>query len=103
MAQHDVHEHPGERMRRDYPFVIELQSDLLVSLDTCVIAPLRRLELVTPIRRLNPVFEVEGIKVVLVPTEIVGIRRGLLGRPVASLASEHYAIMAALDLMLTGV
>lgn len=103
MAQYDVHEHPGERVRRDYPFVIELQSNLLASLDTCVIAPLRRIERVTPIRRLNPEFEVSGIKVVLVPTEIVGIRRGLLGRPVASLASEHYAITAALDLMLTGV
>lgn len=103
MAQHDVHEHPGERMRREYPFVIELQSDLLVSLDVCVIAPLRRLELVTPIRRLNPVFDVQGINVVLVPTEIVGIRRNLLGRPVGSLAAEHYAITAALDLMLTGV
>ena len=103
MAQHDVHEHPGERMRREYPLVIELQSDLLVSLDVCVIAPLRRLELITPIRRLNPVFDVQGIKVVLAPTEIVGIRRNLLGRPVGSLAAERYAITAALDLILTGV
>ncbi len=62
MAQYDVHEHPGERMRRDYPFVIKLQSDLLASLDTCVIAPLRRIERVTPIRRLNPEFEIAGIK-----------------------------------------
>ena len=90
-------------MRREYPFVIELQSDLLVSLDMCVIAPLRRLELITPIRRLNPVFDVQGIKVVLVPTEIVGIRRNLLARPVGSLAAEHHAITAALDLMLTGI
>lgn len=103
VAQYDVYEHPGERLRAEYPFVIDLQADLLSSLDTRVIAPLRRAELVPAIKRLNPGFTIDGINVVLVPTEIVAIRRSLLGRPVASLAKEHFAITAALDLMLTGI
>jgi toxin CcdB len=103
VAQYDVYEHPGERLRAEYPFVIDLQAGLLSSLDTRVIAPLRRAELLPAIKRLNPGFTINGAKVVLVPTEIVAIRRGLLGPPVASLAKEHFAITAALDLMLTGI
>ncbi|CAD5260466.1 Toxin CcdB [Bosea sp. 62] len=103
MAQYDVYEHPGERLRAEYPFVIDLQADLLSSFDTRVIVPLRRAELLPAIKRLNPSFTVDGIKVVLVPTEIVAIRRNLLGPPVTSLAKEHFAITAALDLMLTGI
>lgn len=103
MAQHDVYEHPGIKLRAEYPFVVALQSDLLASLDTCVVAPLRRAGLTPAIRRLNPEFVVMGVKVVLVPTEIVGVRRAMLGPVVANLASERYVIVGALDLMLTGV
>jgi toxin CcdB len=103
VAQYDVYEHPGERLRAEYPFIIDLQTDLLSSLDTRVIVPLRRAELLPAIKRLNPSFTIDGINVVLVPTEIVAIRRSLLGPPVGSLGKEHFVITAALDLMLTGI
>lgn len=103
MAQYDVYEHPGERLRAEYPFVIDLQADPPSSLDTRVITPLRRTQLLPAIKRLNPGFTIDGMKVVLVPTEIVAIRRSLLGAPAGSLAKEHFAITAALDLMLIGI
>lgn len=93
----------SRRLRAEYPIVIDLQADLLSSLDTRVIAPLRRAELLPAIKRLNPGFTIDGVKVALVPTEIVAIRRSLLGPPLESLAKEHFAITAALDLMLTGI
>jgi hypothetical protein len=51
----------------------------------------------------KPICCPRSTRVVLVPTEIVAIRRSLLGPPVTSLAKEYFAITAALDLMLTGI
>lgn len=38
--QFDVHENPSPRMRDAYPYVVDVQSDLLSSLATRMVVPL---------------------------------------------------------------
>ena len=38
--QFDVHENPSPRMRDAYPYVVDVQSDLLSSLPTRMVVPL---------------------------------------------------------------
>ena len=56
-----------------------------------------------PVRRLNPILEVEGREVVMATLEIHSMRRNALGETVASLAHRHDVIVAAVDFMLAGV
>ncbi|MCY1375607.1 Toxin CcdB [compost metagenome] len=55
------------------------------------------------LRTLMPVFEVEGKLVVMVTPELAGVPRRILGRQVADLADARNEIIAALDLLITGI
>jgi toxin CcdB len=103
MKQFDVVANPFPRSRERQPFLVALQSDVLVrTLDTVVVAPLERAASGTFADRLNPRIEVEGQPFVLVAQELVTVRKSVLGNPRASIASDRDAIIAALDLLFTG-
>lgn len=53
--------------------------------------------------RLNPVFEIEGRRMVLLTPELAGVSRKPLGEKIASLADRRDSIIAALDLVITGI
>ena len=90
MKQFDVGANPFPRSRERQPFLVALQSDLLVrTLDTVVVAPLERAASGTFADRLNPRIEVEGQPLVLVAQELVTVRKSVLGNPRASIAGDH--------------
>jgi len=103
MKQFDVVANPFPRSRERQPFLVALQSDLLVhSLDTVVVAPLERAGSDTFADRLNPRVEVEGQPFVVIAQELVTVRKSVLGDPRGSIAGERDALIAALDLLFTG-
>jgi toxin CcdB len=103
MEQFDVVANPFPRSRERQPFLVALQSDLLVhSLDTVVVAPLERAGSDTFADRLNPRVEVEGEPFVVIAQELVTVRKSVLGDPRGSVAGERDALIAALDLLFTG-
>ena len=103
MKQFDVIANPFPRSRERQPFLVALQSDLLVrSLDTIVVAPLEPAASGRFVDRLNPHVEVEGQSFVLIIQELVTVRRSVLGDPRGSIASDRDAIIAALDLLFSG-
>ena len=53
--------------------------------------------------RLNPVFDVEGVKFVMSSPEIAGVRMQDVGEKVTSLDHRRTEIIAALDYLFTGV
>lgn len=103
MKQFDVIANPFPRSRERQPLLVNLQSDLLVrSLDTVVVAPLE------PARgtfadRLNPSVTIEDETYVVIAQEVVTVRKSVLGNPRGSLATERDKIIAALDLLFTGI
>jgi toxin CcdB len=103
MAQFDVHRNTGKQ-RDAIPYVVVVQSSLYNRYRRRVVVPLvRRTHLDAAIADsvLNPVFEVEGIEVVLHPLEMVSVAIDQLGESIASLAQEGDRITAALDELLT--
>jgi toxin CcdB len=105
MAQFDVHRNGNAATRARVPYLLDVQSDLLDVLATRVVVPLAKLDVLggKVAERLSPVFEIEGRKVVMLTPELAGISRKALGEQVTSLAGERQAIVAALDLVFTGI
>lgn len=98
MAQYDVHP-----MRDGRGYLLDCQTDYLSSLDTRLMVPLFLADdFPTPAARLKPRFEVERAQVVMMTQYAAALERRVLMPSVASLASEHYAILNALDLLLNG-
>ena len=104
MPQFAVYRNPHSRTRKTVPYLLDVQSDLLEPLATRVVAPLIVAEeFGSPIQRLNPEFEIEGTRVVMSTAEMAGIPKRLLGEEVCSLRERRPDIIAALDLLLTGI
>jgi toxin CcdB len=72
------------------------------SLDTVVVAPLEPAQ-GTFADRLNPTVTVEGDNYVVIAQEVVTVRKSVLGKPRGSIASERDKLIAALDLLFTGI
>jgi|SRR5437867_4689012 len=105
MAQFDVYRNPNPAGRARIPYLLDVQSDLLDPLVTRVVVPLCKAEVLKAklAERLNPVFEVEGRKVVMLTPELAGVPTKALGRQVGNLADQRSAVLAALDLVFTGI
>jgi len=93
MARLDVHPMPGAA---PVSYVLNVQADLLSHLATRTVVPLK------PISDLNPIFEIEGKRHVMVTQAIASIPRRELKRTVASLAQDHDRVTRALDTLLVG-
>ncbi|MCC7049103.1 MAG: CcdB family protein [Alphaproteobacteria bacterium] len=104
MAQFDVHQNTDPRSRDEIPFLVDIQSDFLSSLSTRAVVPLIRAKTFgKPISRLNPEFRIKGQALVLSTAELAGVPRAALGPAVANLAHAGDAIIAAVDLLITGI
>ena len=60
-------------------------------------------EMNKPAKRLNPQFEIEGKPVVMSTAELAGIPRRALGEKAGTLRERRAEIVAALDLLFTGI
>jgi toxin CcdB len=102
MAQFDLFRLPRNKR---YPFLVDLQADLLRDLATRVVAPLTAVTRLKgkPISRLNPVVEVEGTKYAVLFQELAALPVSALGDAAGSLRTRRDELIAALDLLFTGI
>lgn len=97
MARFDVY--PGAPGKG---YLLDCQSDVLGHLETRVVVPLMPAAGLPAATRLNPLFEVQGDRVVMSTQLVFAMPVQHLQRAIASLAGEHIAITNALDMLLTG-
>ncbi len=95
MSQFDVHRNLG-RTRDHIPFVVIVQSASFDRHLRRIVVPLP-LAGSLPVSKVNPVFAIEGVKVILDTLDIVSVDCKTLGPKVGSLADEGDVITAALD------
>ncbi|MGC2456996.1 MAG: CcdB family protein [Gallionellaceae bacterium] len=104
MAQFDVYLNPNAKTRKAVPFLLDVQADLLDTLATRVVAPLVLAEeMGLAARHLNPQFKIKGAAVVMSTAELAGVSIRSLGDKIASLKNKRDEIIAALDLLFTGI
>lgn len=103
MRQFDVFAKPSEASRDFAPFVIVLQSDLTMTKTTVVVAPLMLPDRLPEPSRLFPRMHVGETPLVLSTSELAGIGRKQLRQHVTNLSGSRDAIIAALDLLFTGI
>jgi toxin CcdB len=103
VRQYDICRNLNMASRKEAPFLIVLQADLLEDLRTVVIAPVRVETLATKISKLIPAAIVKGKPYRFSMPELTGILRKYLGEVVANVVNQHYEFVAAIDLIFTGI
>lgn len=103
IRQFDVFQNPIASARGEQPFVVCIQHRNLDYLSTRLIAPLANAKIVREQSRLNPAVEVRGKTLYLLPQNLLALPARLFREAVVNLEPDRDRIIAALDLVLTGV
>jgi toxin CcdB len=104
MAQYVAYENLNKDSRKLYPYLLDIQSNLLEDLETTTVIPLTKIQTVTKkFTKLTPIVEVHGTKHLAMTQQIAGLDRTLLGKPVDDLSMYRFAIVDAIDFIISGI
>jgi toxin CcdB len=100
MAQFDV---LRTKTGAGYPLVVDMQADLHARLITRIVVPMmQRSRYTVPATRLTPIVSVRNVDYVALFPLLAAVPQASLGETVGSLAAQRGALIAALDLLVTG-
>lgn len=100
MAQFDVYENADKTSVTQFPYLLEVQSNVFEDSNRAVYIPLIFADKLTkPDETLNAVFALSGAEVRMFPLDIASAPRSVVGSKVANLTSEGDKVVAALDLL----
>ncbi|MFA7349325.1 MAG: CcdB family protein [Methylotenera sp.] len=105
MSQFTVYQNKNKATQAAYPFLLNIQNDLLASMQTCVVVPLTPIKTMAhqPICKLTPVLPVQGQDYCMMTPQLAGIHKRELGAEVEILTAYQNDIIAAIDFLLSGV
>lgn len=105
MNQFTVFENENKATSTAYPYVVDVQNNLLNALNSRLVIPLAPYKSLkeTNADKLCPVFEIEGDNFVLVTPQITSIPVHILKNKVATLDQYHEEIKISIDLIITGI
>ena len=103
--QFDVHRNTNSSTKKRFPYLLNVQADILSTLGTRLVIPLtRERESESMIMtQIMPVFPIEGKNYVAVTPQMAAISTRELGNRVENLERFRTEIIAATDMLLTGV
>jgi toxin CcdB len=105
MRRFDVFRNPDRASAKFIPFLLIVQSELLHEMPTRVVVPLVVPQSLSgpPAKVLNPEFEIEGQRVVMLSQQLAGIAVQRLKTRVAHLGERGDDILRALDFLFSGI
>lgn len=105
MAQFYAYQNSNPATSRQFPYLLDIQSNLLDQLRTTIVIPLSPSKVVAhfTISKLNPVMEIEGETYTAMLQDMAGVDRNQLGQAVCDLTHYRSEIIAAVDFVLSGI
>lgn len=105
MAQFSVYHNKNARAKKEYPFLLEIQSNLLNGLATTVVVPMIKFESgrTKILTRLTPVFTLDQEDYVMLTPQLAGIQLQELGELAFELEHARAEIVSAIDFLISGI
>lgn len=105
MSQFFAYANPNPVTRKLFPYLLDIQSDLLDELRTTVVAPLCPAAMAGEgvISKLCPEVEIDSRKYLVFTQQIAAVDRKALGKKVCDLSGYRHSIIAALDFVISGI
>lgn len=104
MAQFDVFRNPSATTRKNYPYLVDIQSPYLEELATRIVVPLGKASLFknTATKGLTPVVFFNDEDLLLLTPQISSISKKHLKEPIGSIAHLRDELTNALDFAIFG-
>jgi len=103
--QFDVYKNDNPTSREHFPYLLDLQADLLAELESCIVVPLAPEAAFANkvLQGVMPLVRVKGKRYSAVMPQLAAIARRALGVKVTNLREFRADFTAAVDLLFTGV
>ena len=105
MAQFDVYVNPSKQTRSAYPFILDIQNELLESIATRIVVPLGIAENFRneEMKGLTPRIEFEGTDLLIMIPQVASMPARALKEPIGTLLHLRDEVISALDFAITGI
>jgi toxin CcdB len=106
MSQFDLYWNRNPSSQSRFPFLLDIQSDLLEVLATRVVVPLEPASAAARARSmqtLTPILKFDGKEFQMMTPQLAGIPARDLGAVAGDLTAERDKIIAAVDFLISGV
>ncbi len=105
MSQFTVYKNNNSKTKKTFPYLLDIQSDLLDQIRTTIVIPLGKYSIVKHqvITKLCPIVEIDGNKYAAITQQIAGIERTLLGAEVINISNHRSEFIDAIDLIISGI
>ncbi len=100
MAQYDVYRNNDAKSLRQFPYLLDIQSNLHSNMVSRMVVPLA--VDVPTVRHLTPVFEIEELNVVAYVMEMTSVPKSILVDRVTNVSQYRNQIVDALDFLVNG-
>jgi len=97
MSQFTVYKNKNPKTKKIFPYLLDIQSDLLDQLRTTIVIPLGKYS------TLKDQVEIDGNKYAAITQQIAGIERTLLGTEVTNISDHSSKFIDAIDLIISGI
>lgn len=104
MAQFTVYQNKNKTTQVAYPCLLNIQNDLLASMQTCVVVPLTPVKTMAhqSISKLTPVSLVQGQDYCMMTPQLAGTHKRELGTEIEIVTAYQDDIIATIDFLLSG-
>lgn len=104
MAQFDVYANPSKATRKQYPYILDIQSEYLEALATRIVIPLADASLFgnSAMKVLTPEVAFSEARLLILTPQVSSMSKRQLTKPVGSLSHLREDIINALDFALLG-
>ena len=105
MAQFDVYENPSKASKKAYPYILDIQCDLIDNIATRIVVPLALSSQFKneEMKGLTPKVSFEDKELLILIPQLASMPSKSLKNPVGTLLHLRDEIISALDLAITGI
>ena len=91
MAQFTIYQNRNSQSKKEFPLLLDIQTNLLDSLQTTVVVPLKKLETNKDkvLTQLTPTFTIESVGYLMLTPQLAGIQRKELGKAVTEVNTQE--------------
>jgi toxin CcdB len=105
MAQFTIYSNINKLSNIEFPYLLDIQSPLLSDLSTRLVIPITHLNnhKYKPFSKLTPIITIKAKQYLLLTPQMAGISKSDIGLEIIDISSMRFDIIAAIDVLITGI
>lgn len=105
MAQFDVYLNKNPRTKKNFPYLLDIQNNVIEDIATRIVIPLGYAHLFVNeyLGKLSPKIEYNDEKLILLTPQLASIPKKVLSKPIGTIEHLRDEVISSIDFAITGI